>query len=323
MAHATFTYGRMIEAPIFLIGAERSGTTLVRLLLDNHPQIAFQFEFELAVDCVSDNGDFPQVEEYIDWLDSNRIFHHSRYTIDHSLDYPHLVNSFLLQKQSESGGKPILGATVHRHYGRLRYLWPSAKYIHIVRDGRDVARSMVGMGWAGHPWVSSASWLESEKEIEALQVKIEPENWIELRYETLLEDIEAELVRICQFMGTMFNPRMFDYIQNSTYDKPDPKLAYQWQRKMLKRDLRLVEGRIGDMLAARGYELSGYPPVRPSRLVVTQITLQSRLHCTMRRIKRYGIGLYLTELITRRLGMKQLKAKCQRKINAIDEGYIR
>ena len=85
MDHDTSIYGGMIEVPFFLIGAERSGTTLVRLLLDHHSKIAFQFEFELAVDCVSDNGDFPQVEKYIDWLDSNRIFHHSQYTIDRSL----------------------------------------------------------------------------------------------------------------------------------------------------------------------------------------------------------------------------------------------
>ena len=314
---------RMIEAPVFLIGAERSGTTLVRLILDHHPQIAFQFEFELAVDCVKDNGDFPQIKEYIGWLETDRIFHHSQYAIDHSLDYPHLVNSFLRQKQIKSGGKSILGATVHRHYGRLRYIWPNAKYIHIVRDGRDVAQSMVGMGWAGHPWVSCAMWLESEKEIEAFKTKISPENWVELRYETLMEDFDAEINRICQFMGTEFDPRMLEYIQHSTYDKPNPKLAYQWQRKMLKKDLSLVEGRIGDMLVARGYELSGHPPISPRRWEATKIRLQSRLHTNLHRIKCYGIYLYLIELIARRLGMKQFKTKCQHKINAIDETLIR
>lgn len=243
--------------------------------------------------------------------------------IDMTLDYPHLVNSFLRQKQKKSGGKLILGATVHRNYGRLKHLWPNAKYIHIVRDGRDVARSMVGMGWAGHPWVSCAEWLEREKDIEILQSKIAPQNWIELNYETLLENTEGELDRICQFMGTRFDPSMFDYIQNSTYEQPDPKLAYQWQRKMPKRDLRLVEGRIGDMLATRGYKLSGHPPIRPGRLVSTQISLQSRLHCNVLRIKRYGLGLYLTEFIARRLGMKRLKKKCQHKINEINEKLIR
>lgn len=306
-----------------MIGAERSGTTFVRLLLDHHPQIAFQFEFELAVDCVSDNGDLPKIEEYVEWLDTNRIFHHSQYTINHSLDYPHLVDNFLRQKQTKSGNKPILGATVHRHYGRLRHIWPDAKYIHIIRDGRDVARSMVGMGWGGHPWVSCVSWLECEREIDELQPKIAPENWIELRYETLLEDIEAELDRICQFMGTKYDPKMLDYTQNSTYKKPDPKLAYQWRQKMPKRDLRLVEGRIGDMLVARGYKLSGYPPIHASRLVATRITLQSKLRCAVLRIRRYGIGLYLTELIARRFNMKQLKTKCQHKINSINERHVR
>lgn len=323
MELATPTNKHMIETPIFLIGAERSGTSLMRLILDHHPQIAFQFEFELAVDCVGNNGEFPAIEEYIDWLDTNRIFHHSQYSINPALDYPHLVNDFLRQKQAKSGNKPILGATVHRHYARLQHIWPAAKYIHIVRDGRDVAQSMVGMGWAGHPWVSCAKWLESEQEIEALKSKIAPENWIEIRYETLLENSEAELDRICQFMGTRFDPKMFDYIRNSSYEKPDPKLAYQWRRKMPERDLRLVESRIGDMLLARGYPLSGLPPIPSNRLLSTQITLQSKLHCAVGRIKRYGTNLYLTDFIARRLGMKQLQTECQHKINAIDERHIR
>jgi hypothetical protein len=166
-------------------------------------------------------------------------------------------------------------------------------------------------------------WLECEKEIEAFKTKISPENWVELRYETLMEDFDAEINRICQFMGTKFDPRMLEYIQNSNYDNPNPKLAYQWQRKMLKKDLSLVEGRIGDMLVARGYELSGHPPIFPRRWEATKIRLQSRLHTNLHRIKCYGIYLYLIEIIARRLGMKQFKTKCQHKINAIDETFIR
>jgi Sulfotransferase family len=39
----------MIKKPVFLVGSERSGTTLFRLMLDHHPQIACFFEFEYAV----------------------------------------------------------------------------------------------------------------------------------------------------------------------------------------------------------------------------------------------------------------------------------
>lgn len=55
-----------VDKPIFLVGAERSGTTVLRLMLDHHPQIAWCYEFEYAVDQMLDNGDFPKLEAYND-----------------------------------------------------------------------------------------------------------------------------------------------------------------------------------------------------------------------------------------------------------------
>ena len=49
----------MIEEPIFLVGAERSGTTLMRLMLDSHPDVAFGEEFEFAVTHIGADGTFP------------------------------------------------------------------------------------------------------------------------------------------------------------------------------------------------------------------------------------------------------------------------
>ena len=73
-----------------------------------------------------------------------------------------LVNDFLRQKQAASGGKPHVGATVHRHFERLRFLWPDARYIHLVRDPRDVARSVVQKGWAGNIYQASEFWIQAE-----------------------------------------------------------------------------------------------------------------------------------------------------------------
>ena len=46
-----------IHEPFFLVGSERSGTTLLRLMLDHHTQLSWCNEFEYAVDLVSDKGD--------------------------------------------------------------------------------------------------------------------------------------------------------------------------------------------------------------------------------------------------------------------------
>ena len=155
----------MIDSPVFLIGAERSGTTLLRLILDHHPVVAFQHEFELSVKYLPASG-WPDMRTYCDQLACDRNFTHSKYSIDPSLDYPHLVNDFLLQKQRASGSKPVIGATVHYQFSNLTRIWPNARFIHIIRDGRDVARSMVQMGWFGNSWNSCVEWVSAEHEID-------------------------------------------------------------------------------------------------------------------------------------------------------------
>ena len=117
------------EAPLFLVGSERSGTTLLRLMLDHHPEIAFEKEFDFVVTQVSDAGEFPSPHDYVEWIATVRG---ANYAIDRSLDYRELVNDFLHQKQAASGGKPHVGATVHRNFDRLRFLWPDARYIHLI-----------------------------------------------------------------------------------------------------------------------------------------------------------------------------------------------
>ncbi|MEP0844220.1 MAG: sulfotransferase, partial [Phycisphaerae bacterium] len=63
----------MAKDPVFLVGAERSGTTLARLMLDHHPRIAWLNEFEYAVDLIGPQG-WPDVNAYCDYLETNRIF---------------------------------------------------------------------------------------------------------------------------------------------------------------------------------------------------------------------------------------------------------
>lgn len=151
----------LVSKPIFLVGAERSGTTVLRLMLDHHPDIAWCYEFEYAVDKISNEGDFPSLNEYYKWLEAHRIFQDTGFIIDPGLSYPQLINSFLGQKQ-EQARKPIIGATVHRHFDRLLYIFPDARFIHLIRDARDVARSCIGMGWAGNVYMGVERWIEAE-----------------------------------------------------------------------------------------------------------------------------------------------------------------
>src|SRR5262249_2944038 len=82
--------------PFFLVGSARSGTTLLRLMLAHHPRIECAPEFEFLVEASLDAG-WPELDEYYEWLSTNRIFLPHGLVIDRELDYPSLMKSFVGQ----------------------------------------------------------------------------------------------------------------------------------------------------------------------------------------------------------------------------------
>ena len=272
----------MIESPIFLVASVRSGTTLLRLMLDHHRDLAFEHEFTYTVDWYGGDS-WPDLPTYYERLSMDRVYLMRRYTIDRSLTYPELVDDFLVQRRS-SAGKGIVGATVHSSFDRpsngtfdrLCRIWPRARYLHLVRDGRDVSRSIIEMGLAGNMWTASAIWENAELAWEVMRPSLSDDRFLEIRYEELLRQPEETLARICRFVGLEYDPAMMSYPSDSTYGPPDPTAIDRW-RHLSEDEVRLAEARIGTLLERRGYERSGHPP-----LVLTQ-PMKRRLERQTRR----------------------------------------
>ncbi len=309
-------------APIFLVGTERSGTTLLRLMLDHHPKLAFQFESEYMVQFVGDDGAMPDPKWVVDTLATDRIFNLAGFTSDTSGDYPQLVNGWLEQKRQQDG-KPIVGATIHTHFDRAPYIWPDAKYIHLLRDPRDVANSCVVMGWYGNAYAATDHWVEAMRCWDALCEKVPEDRRLLVRYEDLIENPVDTLTGICSFLGIEYDQAIFDYIDGSTYHYPDPKLTYQWKRKMPEDELRRVEGKIGDEMVKRGYELSGKDPIKLSPSEVQKVYKQSDWGRRRFALKRFGLMLMLAENLGRRLKLKGLHDWAVVRKNAIEAKHIR
>ena len=81
--------GPLLRAPVFMVGSERWGTTLLRLMLDHHPEIAFEKEFDFVVSSRLRLRGLPAARAYRDWMGTVRG---ADYTIDRTLGYPDLVD---------------------------------------------------------------------------------------------------------------------------------------------------------------------------------------------------------------------------------------
>lgn len=314
--------GDVLKRPAFMVGSERSGSTLLRLMLDHHPQIAFFFEFEYAVSRMPEDSGWPDLKEYYEFLEGDRIFRAARLTIDESLDYPHLIDGFLRQKQQRDG-KPMVGAVVHYNFDRLLRIWPDARFIHILRDGRDVARSVIANGLAGNLYTAAQTWINAEALWSKFSREISADRWIEVRYEDLVTEPEAVLTRICEFLGVPYDRAMLEYPQDSTYEPPSPAKLYQWRAKCTPDEIRLAEARMGDLLVERHYELSGHPPLDVSPLMRMRLRTQDRLYRLSCRRRKYGTPLWLAELIARRCRLRSWHKVLQRRIDDIDEQHLK
>jgi len=308
--------------PVFLVGAERSGTTLLRLMLDHHPEVAFFSEFEFAVDRIAPDGTLPELERYRDYLSLHRSFLTSGFTVDPSLEYADLVRSFLEQKRA-ADGKPVVGATVHFGFEHLHRIWPDARFIHLVRDGRDVAGSTIRMGWAGNFYKGVEHWIHAEQTWSALEPTLPEGRFINVRYEDLILDAQKVLTEVCAFIGVPFDRAMFAYADHSTYDAPDPKLVSQWRKKASPTEVRLAESRIRHMLADRGYEPSTFSPLAPGPLRRAYLKTQDRLYRAKFRLDRYKLRVFMEDFVSRRLHLDGWQRQVKLRINEIDEQHLK
>jgi hypothetical protein len=307
----------VLEHPVFQVGAERSGTTMFRLMLNAHPKIAFASEMEFLVDLLPGRSDWPATEEFAEYLANNRIFNSPgyRYTIDPSLDYPRLAQSFLHQfVERQDREIAVVGATIHHHYTELLRIWPKSRFLHVLRDPRDVARSAIGMGWAGNTYHGVDIWITAERLWDELLAKITPDRWLEVRYERLVADTEAELRRVCAFLGVKFDPDMLRYHENSTYETANPSYAFQWKRKQSEEEIQLVEAKLGPLLEARGYEPSGLPALVVSPEQEARLARENYWAKVKHRVKFLGPALFTAEYITRRLGPQGAQRWVQKRV---------
>ena len=219
--------------------------------------------------------------------------------LQHGFEY--LANAIRRQ-----GRKRLIGATVHRHIDRLIHMWPTARFIRLIRDGRDVANSRVAMGWEGNAWSAAKVWVDEERAWDACKTNLAADQYIEVHFEQLVANTEAELARICDFLGVDYSSQMLSYPSDTTYSAIDASLAHQWQKRMPKRDLGWVQSVQQDMLRRRGYALGPAAAQAPGPLAQILLRMHSRLAVARFRMRRFGLQLWMWDFWIRHTGLASM-----------------
>jgi Sulfotransferase family len=271
------------NGPIFIVGAPRSGTTLLRNTLNRHPRIAVCRETEFrhyvyrrraAFGPLSDRGNRERVIRA--YLALERIRRTSldleelaRCLMEEGDTYPALFSS-LLRFYMRAHGKQRWGEKTPDHalFARTLLDWyPGATVIHILRDPRDAVASLIDMPSFPNSALGNANlWLTFNRA--AMEAQQEP-GYVVVRYENLVADPETELRRLCRIIGEPFSDEMTTPKPDPTADRPWFQRAEgpiansrvgMWRERLSKRDLALVEWFLGYQMQAFGYEPASKRP---------------------------------------------------------------
>jgi hypothetical protein len=160
-------------------------------------------------------------------------------------------------------------------------LWPQARFVHLVRDGRNVALSYADVPFGPKNVVKAAQLWASRVRmgVEAGRV-LEHGRYIEIRYEDLVEDAEGEAKDLCEFLGLEFDSGMLDYTERArgamlprakmynphVAERPISKVR-SWEESMPPAQVEVFEAVAGDVLSELGYERRHPKPGARARMV--------------------------------------------------------
>jgi hypothetical protein len=287
----------------FIVGSPRSGTTLLRMMLDAHPELTVLPETHFLPELVEacENGATAEEATAV-------IVAHRRWG-----DF-HLDQASLAARMGAAGERPTASSALRAFYDlyaesqgksrwgdktpeyallmtRIESLLPEARFIHVIRDGRDAALSRIRwrLQRTGEPanverlakrW---KRWIRRARK-QGRQVT----HYTEVRYEDLILDTEKTLRGLCEFLALDWDDAVLDYHANAsqrleeiahelpaaadrqslaadqrlakhamTTKPPSPDRVAVWRTEMDPADRERFEESAGDLLTELGYPLGG------------------------------------------------------------------
>jgi Sulfotransferase family len=208
----------------FVVGVTRSGTTLLRLMLDAHPELAIPPETHFVPGVIElfeaePQADASLVHETIvgerHWGDFNLDSDQLRARLEgvRRLDASSALRAFY-ELYAEREGKPRWGDKTPQYLKRMLLIQralPEVRFVHLIRDGRDAALSRSSRLLKEPPPMELVGERWRKRILRARRNARRLPHYMEARYEDLVTDTEPTLVRICDFLAIDFDPAMLEY----------------------------------------------------------------------------------------------------------------
>jgi len=287
------------RSPIFIVGVHRSGTTLLRYMLSSHPRIYIPPESDFIPRFFQERPHQPLREDQAVRI-LKLIFDSYRFSKEWRGEHPDPQH--FIDKLSDLKPSTFLDALYKEYasqYGAQRWgdktpiytsymdligeIFPEAKFIHVIRDGRDVVLSMVET-WGGKefhvdPYFAAASWVKRIQQAFSSAQSLGPDQYIEVLYENLVSDPESVLKQICLLLGETYYPSMSrpqilgeQRIPPNTFharirQPPSANRIGRWRHDLPQKDLKLVQKVAGETLSRLGYQLEDNEPMQIDEIV--------------------------------------------------------
>lgn len=191
------------DRPIFIIGCARSGTTLLRMMLDSHPRISCGEETKFLTDLLPILTAHwrllaPYGFDRAWWLGRIRDF------------YGGFQAEYLARRDKQRWAEKTPGYTLHLDF--VDELFPNAQYVHILRDGHDVVASFRDRwGYRAALRAANSVWAHYVRTGRAFGAGRPAGRYHEIRYESLVTDPEASMRALLDFLGEPWDPQVLRY----------------------------------------------------------------------------------------------------------------
>ncbi len=251
-------HGRLI----FNVGARRSGTFWLQRLVSAHPAVsAVPSETYLF-----SSGVAPLLERFQHAARSSpavgTVYADREIVLDAIRDLCDGVFGEFL----EPGAQRVAERTPHHVHslGLIAEIYPDARFVHIIRDGRDVARSLASRDFGTESVAEGAAeWRESI--LAARAADLPPDSYREVRYEDLVLDPAGAIAQLYGWLGLDTSPGVIKRALRESrvaanFDPARPEaVTGKWRDDFGAADLDAFEAAAGRLLEELGYE---HEPVR-------------------------------------------------------------